>query len=633
MYVIGTAGHVDHGKSTLIHSITGIDPDRLKEEKERQMTIELGFAWMELPSGQEIGFVDVPGHRDFIENMLAGAGGIDAVLLIVAADEGVMPQTVEHLAILNLLAVQKGLIVITKSDLVSDKEWMELIKNDIRKLTAGTFLSNATMVEVSALSHFGLDVLVNTIDEMLRNIPAKKDSGQPRLPVDRVFSLRGFGTIVTGTLVGGAFRVGEEVVVQPAGISTRIRGLQTHKKKTEIASPGSRTAINLTNVNVDEVNRGDVVTLQGLYLPTARIDVMVEMLSNASGKIRHNDELKLFVGTNQVIAKARLIGTEEMLPGQKEFLQMELSKPISICYRDRFILRRPSPPETIAGGLILDPHPNKRHRRRDKKILAFLRALESGSDKEIIHQIIDTEGMISLSSLIKRVALSESRIRMAIDQLAGDSIIFLKSELSAVNTTPILISTSEWNRLKECIETVLTNFHRLNPLKKGISPLNLRNELRISLDCWPFLLEYAEEQNVIKLEDNKIKLPDFKIAYSAEQKRDIQEMFSRFERSPFSPPDMSELEEEFGQDLIQALIEAGEIVKTSNQVVFLKKHYEKMVTETKRMILENGSITLAQFRDFFDTSRKYALSFLEHLDNIHLTERQGDVRILKHTHQ
>ena len=358
MRVIGTAGHVDHGKSTLIEALTGIHPDRLKEEREREMTIDLGFAWLELPGGEPVGIVDVPGHRDFIENMLAGIGGIDAVLFVVAADEGVMPQTREHLAILDILQINGGVIALTKIDMVSEDEWLDLVEDDVSRVVAGTILQDAPILRVSAKNDLGLSELLVTLEEVLAEKPPRQDLGRPRLPVDRVFSIAGFGTVVTGTMSDGHLQVGDEVEILPDGTHGRIRGLQTHKQKEELAIPGSRTAINISGVGLDAVKRGDVVVHPGDYQPSQRMDLRFRLLPDVSQSLKHNTEVKLFIGAAEVLARVRTLGKEEIQPGDEGWLQLEMREPIVAIRGDHYIIRRPSPGETLGGGRVVDPHPS-----------------------------------------------------------------------------------------------------------------------------------------------------------------------------------------------------------------------------------------------------------------------------------
>ena len=339
MRVIGTAGHVDHGKSTLIEALTGTHPDRLKEEQAREMTIELGFGWLTLPNGEEVGIVDVPGHRDFIENMLSGIGGIDAALLVIAADEGVMPQTREHLAILDLLQIPVGLIVLTKIDLAPDPTWLDLVEADIQATVAGTVMENAQIIRVSAKTKTGLESLVSSLQSLLQQKPTRLDLNRPRLPIDRVFSMSGFGTIVTGTLLDGQLALGDEVEVLPSGQKGRVRGLQTHKRKEERAIPGSRTAVNISGVDTDTIQRGEVVVHPGQYQATRRVDVRVRLLKDVSSPLKHNSEVKVFVGASEAIASLRLLGTEELHPGEEAWIQLELRDPVVAVRGDRYSRR------------------------------------------------------------------------------------------------------------------------------------------------------------------------------------------------------------------------------------------------------------------------------------------------------
>ncbi len=374
MHVVGTAGHVDHGKSTLVLALTGINPDRLQEEQDRQMTIDLGFAWMRLPGGEEIGIVDVPGHRDFIDNMLAGVGGIDAAILVIAADEGVMPQTVEHLSILDLLEVRHGVVALTKMDLVTDPEWSALVADDVRRLLGPTRMSGAPIMPVSAKTGLGLGDLVARLEEQLRETTPRPERHRPRLPVDRVFSIAGFGTIVTGTLVDGRFNVGEDVEILPGDRRARIRGLQTHKTKVGEAVPGSRVAANLTGVAVDDIARGQVVVRPGSMRATRYLDASLRMLGDAGAELRHNQEVRLYTGTAQVMARARLLDADSLGPGEEGWIQLVLTDPIVADRGDRYILRRPSPGATLGGGEIVEPQPLRIHRRRDPRVLASLQA-------------------------------------------------------------------------------------------------------------------------------------------------------------------------------------------------------------------------------------------------------------------
>ncbi len=386
MHVIGTAGHVDHGKSTLVQALTGIDPDRLAEEKAREMTIDLGFAWLTL-DGAEVGVIDVPGHRDFIENMLAGVGGIDLALFVIAADEGVMPQTREHLAILNLLEIPRSVIALTKIDLIDDPEWLELVALEVGetlRLSGGPALAAAPIVPVSARTGAGLAELRAALTAALHQIPPPPDLGRPRLPIDRVFTLSGFGTVVTGTLLDGRLRVGDEIEVQPGGRPARVRGLQTHKTKRETAQPGSRVAVNLTGIDRDALHRGQVLAARGAVRPTLLLDSAYRHLPDADAPLAHNTEVKLFIGAAEVSARARVIGGEQIAPGEAGWLQLALAQPVAAARGDRFILRRPTPGATLGGGRVLDPQPRRRHRRLRPDVVERFRALAQGTPEELL---------------------------------------------------------------------------------------------------------------------------------------------------------------------------------------------------------------------------------------------------------
>ncbi len=471
MRVIGTAGHVDHGKSTLIAALTGINPDRLKEEQERQMTIDLGFAWLTLPGGEEIGIVDVPGHRDFIENMLAGIGGIDAALLVIAADEGVMPQTREHLAILDLLQIKNGIVVLTKIDLVDDPAWLDLVETDVRTTLQGTVLQDAPILRVSSLTRAGFPELLQTLDLLLKKLPARPDLGRPRLPIDRVFSILGFGTVVTGTLSDGRLAVGDEVEILPSGLHARIRGLQTHKKKEETAVPGSRVAVNLSGVDVEQIQRGEVLAHPGQYTPTQRLDVQFRLLADVSAPLHHHTEVKLFIGTTETIADLRLLATDTLNPGETGWLQLELRTPILAVRGDHYILRRPSPGETLGGGIVVDPQPKRRHKRFDESVLQALESMAQGSPAEVLLQAALALGPALVKDVITRSRLEESVAESALKELLDSGQL--------VSLEDVLIAASQWSAFKDSVVTALVAYHQTYPLRRGMPREELKSRLKL----------------------------------------------------------------------------------------------------------------------------------------------------------
>ena len=629
MFVIGTAGHVDHGKSTLIKALTGIDPDRLREEKERQMTIDLGFAWLKLPSGEEVGIVDVPGHRDFIDNMLAGAGGIDAVLFIIAVDEGIMPQSREHLSILELLEIKHGLIVLTKTDLILDQEWFDLIKSDVKQFTAGTFLANSPIVEVSSTTGKGLKELLGSIDAMLKKCEPKRDIQRPRLPIDRVFTLKGFGTVVTGTMLDGQFLVGQQVEILPQELQTRIRGIQSHKKKAEVAAPGSRTALNLIGVDVSEIKRGNVVAQIGTYSPTKRVDVRFTMLKGTQGSLSHDDLVKLYCGTSQSLARVRVIGEETVSPGEKGWLQLELIGAITVAKGDHFILRKPSPGETLGGGVILDENPGKRIKRFSEHSLDHFNLLETGTTRDILYANLQIGDPITILALSEKTGFSLEIITNEIAKMLDVDLEVLESQSEKILSNSLVTTKTKWKKLTDSLLGNVREYHIEFPLRQGISKDELRRAVGLSPRLFGMCTDLIINKNQLSEQGDVIFLPGHLPEFNNEDKKAVNELLTRMELSPYSPPPLANLKNEFGPEIIQALINKGLLVQTSEDIAFQKKEFDLMLSGLREFIKREGSIALNQFRDMYQTSRKYALSFLEYLDKKGITARDGDRRVIR----
>ena len=635
MRVIGTAGHVDHGKSTLIAALTGVHPDRLKEEQAREMTIELGFGWMTLPNGEEVGIVDVPGHRDFIENMLAGIGGIDAALLVIAADEGVMPQTREHLAILDLLQIPAGLIVLTKTDLAPDPDWLDLLEADIRAAVVDTVLRDAPIVRVSARNKIGLDVLLQSLTQLLETKPARPDLGRPRLPVDRVFSMSGFGTVVTGTLSDGTLSVGDEVQILPSGQAGRVRGLQTHKKKEEQAAPGSRTAVNISGVNTEEVRRGEVIVRPNQYQPTRRIDARLRLLKDVSSPLKHGSEVKVFVGASETVAMLRLLGAEQFEPGQAGWIQLELRDPVVTVRGDRYILRRPSPGETLGGGVIVDPQPKGRHKRMDEAVLKSLEALAQGSPADVLFEAALALQAASLRELVSRSRLESASAGEALTELLESGrLILLEEGVPSVTSDLLALALPHWNSLREKTLQTVGAHHQTYPLRRGIPREELKSKLKLQPRIFnAFLSQIVArgllvEQRKSKTE-NLVGLPTHEVRFDDGQQARVQALLRKAAASPYAPPSVKECQAEVGEELLNALIDSGRLVSVSQEVLFRKEDYDAMVAKVKTALTQNGQISLAEVRDLFNTSRKYAQALLEHLDAIGVTIRDGDFRKLR----
>ena len=627
MRVIGTAGHVDHGKSTLVAALTGTHPDRLKEEQEREMTIDLGFAWLTLPGGEEIGIVDVPGHRDFIENMLAGVGGIDAALLVIAADEGIMPQTREHLAILDLLEIKAGIVVLTKIDLVDDPAWLDLVESEIRTVLKGTGLQAVPILRVSSKTRAGLPELLQTLGDLLKNEPARPDLGRPRLPVDRVFSIAGFGTVVTGTLSDGIFASGDEVEILPSGLHGRIRGLQTHKKKEEEAVPGSRTAVNISGLDVEQIQRGEVVTHPGQYRSTQRIDIRFRLLPDVSASLQHDTEVKLFIGTSEAIADVRLLGMESLNPGETGWLQLELHAPVVAVRGDRYILRRPSPGETLGGGTVVDPQPKRRHKRFDQAVLLALEAMAQGTPAEVLLQAALALGLAPVKDVINRSRLVSPAAEAAVTELLeSGQLVKLDDGIWKMEST--VLAGSQWTGLKESAAATLALYHETYPLRRGMPREELKSRLKLSPRLFNLVLPKMAAEGLLTEGPKWAALPGHTVRFSPFQQVKVDKLMARFAAAPATPPSVKECQSEVGEDIFRTLLEFSDLVAVSAEVVFRKTDYDAMVEKVRQAIGQKGQVTLAEVRDLLNTSRKYVQALLEHLDASGVTVRDGDVRKL-----
>ncbi|MGA9531218.1 MAG: selenocysteine-specific translation elongation factor [Anaerolineales bacterium] len=626
MRVIGTAGHVDHGKSTLVKALTGIDPDRLKEEKERQMTIDLGFAWGRLPSGTQVGFVDVPGHRDFIENMLAGVGGVDAALFVVAADEGVMPQTREHLAILDLLDVRYGVVALTKVDLVPDEEWLALVEEDVHSLMAGTSLSEAPIVHVSASTGEGVDALSATLDAVLATSPRSVDVGRPRLPIDRAFTISGFGTVVTGTLLDGELRVAQPVEIEPGGARGRIRGLQTHKQDVDVAQPGSRVAANVSGLDVSSVSRGDVLIPPGADRPTRRIIVHVRVLESSPSALEHNQQVKVFVGAAQRMGRVRMPYTKSLPPGERGFIELRLDQPVLVRRGDRYILRRPSPPTTLAGGLIADPHPKRRRYRFDQAETERLQSLIGGDDESIVLALVKGMGPATSTDLVKSGNLKLDSVTRALDELeAAGKLVRLPS---GDGGETFFVNATAWDDLRDSMLATLAEYHHTHRLRFGMPSEELKTKLSLRERVFALVIDRLRTSGDIQLEQGRARLSSFSVELNSAERKRVDEMMAALDIDPHAPPDPDSLRSMVGAELFGHLIARGDLVPVSEDVVFEKSAFDSMVRLVCGAIESDGPRTVAQLRDLLGTSRKYTLALLEHMDQLGWTVRKGDVRVL-----
>jgi selenocysteine-specific elongation factor len=628
MRVIGTAGHVDHGKSTLVVALTGINPDRLKEEQEREMTIDLGFAWLTLPNGEEIGIVDVPGHRDFIENMLTGVGGIDAVLLVIAADEGIMPQTREHLAILDLLQIQAGVIVISKIDLIEDSAWLDMVESDIHKVIQKTVLNDSPIVRVSSRTQVGIPELLNCLTRILQKTAIRPDLSRPRLPVDRVFSIAGFGTVVTGTLLDGKFTTGDDVEILPSGLRGRIRGLQTHRKKTKSAVPGTRTAINISGIEVEQIQRGEVVTLPNLYDTSQRLDLNVRLLPDISKALRHHSEVKFFIGTSETLADVRLLGVDTLQGGETGWLQLDLHTPVVAVRGDRYILRRPSPSETIGGGIVVDAKPIARHKRYDKAVLQALDAILHGSPLDVVMQSALTLGPASVKEIITHSQLDNKVAIEALNELCTTGQL-IQVDDGSMSTENILFTDSQWKELITSTVSILSTFHETYPLRHGIPREELRSRIILTPRIFNLILPKLAKEGVLTEGAKWVALPNHSVRFSPFQTVKVEKLLALFAASPFAPPSVRECVDGVGEEIFNSLKDFGDLVAVSDTVVFRKIDYEAMVAIIRKAIGLRGQVSLAEVRDLLQTSRKYVQALLEHMDAVGITLRDGDFRKMR----
>jgi selenocysteine-specific elongation factor len=617
MFVLGTAGHIDHGKSKLVEALTGIDPDRLPEEKERGMTIDLGFAWLSLPDGSEVGIVDVPGHERFVKNMVAGVGGIDAVMFVVAADDGWMPQSEEHLQILDMLKIQTGIVVITKIDLV-DPDWLELVEDDVKGKVKGTILEDAPVVKVSSAEGIGIDEAYEQIVQMISRLKPRKDIGKPRMYIDRVFTMSGRGTVVTGTLRDGSFQSGEEIEILPRGIRSRIRELQTHKKIQKEVGPGTRVAMNLAGVEKEKLSRGDVITRVGQDETVETFIARLDAVSTLRSPIKHNATLLLILGTTELSAKARILDKDQILPGTSAFVQLVCKGKALARIGDHFILRLPSPQITVGGGIVLDLSPKVR-KRRDGEQVADLQARLSRDPSELILSELRKEGLTSTKHLLKSANLSQEQIQSSLEQLRREGKLFSAGGFAA--------DLSKWEQATGQIISEIEKTHKRFPFRIGAKMAGLANRLKIGENLFDQIVKHLVKEKKIVQQGAYLRLAAHQPTLSTEQKRLSQEILQRFASAPLSPPTKDELQS-LGDEyevVLAFLIERGELVELKDGILLESDEFEKAKSKVVEFIRQHGAATVSQLREHLSTTRKYMVPILEKLDQSGVTQREGDI--------
>lgn len=622
--ILGTAGHIDHGKTTLIKALTGRETDNLKEEKQRGISINLGFTYFDLPSKKRVGIVDVPGHEKFIKNMLAGACGIDIVLLVIAADEGVMPQTIEHLDILNYLDVKKGIIVLTKCDLV-DEEFIELVKDDIREKTKRLFIEGAPIVEVDSVSRRGLDELVQKIDEISEDIEEKKTDAPSRMSIDRVFSLKGFGTIVTGTLIEGKISVDDEMTIYPSEKKVKVRNLQVHGCDVKTAYAGQRTAINLSNIKVSEIQRGDVIAQTGSVEESMMIDVNISLVEHCKKSLKHWDRIRIFHGTKQILCRIVPLNEDEIQYGESGYAQLRLEEKIVAKKGDRFIIRSYSPMDTIGGGVIIDTAP-KKHKIYDESVIEALKIKEKGELKDILEEYLklNLSNYITLKELVSYTGEKEGYVKEGLNALIDENKVFCVNKY--------YLHISHYQKLKERVIDILTKYHKQYRLRNGILKEELRSKVDNSLkvkDMDVILNKMAEEKD-IKVQDNLVSNYDFEVKFNQKQlsiKKEIEDKSRKNGLNSLMTKDNICNKNKFYEEVLEAL--TGETIQKLDDAYYIdKKVYENVKKDLLEYLNKNKEITVAQFRDITKSNRKISIVMLEHFDRNRITKRVEDKRIL-----
>lgn len=628
--ILGTAGHIDHGKSSLVKALTGTDPDRLKEEKARGITLDLGFASLDLPNGNRLGIVDVPGHEGLIKNMLAGVGGIDIVMLVIAADEGIMPQTREHLAICDLLRVKTGLIALTKTDMV-EKDWLALVQDEIRDFVKGTFLEKTSIVPVSSKTGENLPALIAELAKLSNEVPPKSSKGILRLPIDRVFTMKGFGTVVTGTLLSGSISTEQEVEILPKGITTRVRGIQTHNQAVQRSLAGQRTAVNLQGVDKDQLSRGDTVVNPGFFSPAKTLDAKLDLLAQSPRTLKTGARVRFYNTTQEAVGRITLLGANELAPGESAFVQLRLEQSVLVQHGDRYILRFYSPMETLGGGVVLNPRTRRHKASTMQESLKKLGALERGTLAEKLGLFIAGKGLAGMeeAEAIGAVAADKQEIVSALSSLTQNR--------TALRLDTLFVHASHVAQLDEKVIALIRQFHKDNPLKPGLDKEELRGMLRLRLapKVLNLALDGLVKRKQIEAEGSKLRMPGFKPSGGKISDEAKSRIVEAIKKGGAQPPVREELPALFGisdkdaKDLMKLLADEGLTVRINDSLHLDRSVVDRLRADLRKHLEEKKEITMAEFRDLAKTSRKFAVPIMEYFDSQKLTQRVGDKRVLR----
>ncbi len=627
-YVVGTAGHIDHGKTSLVKQLTGKNTDWLQEEIARGMTIDLGFAFL----GDNITIIDVPGHERFVRNMVAGVSTIDLVLFVIAADDGVMPQTREHLDILKLLQIKQGIIVISKIDLVED-DWVELVIEDVKEVVRGTFLEKAPIVPISNESGSGIDELKKCIFDQLAHAEERQDRGIFRLPIDRVFTMKGFGTVVAGTVLSGSLTPDQNVELLPQRQKLRVRGLQIHEQNEKLVRIGDRAAINLAGIEKDAISRGDVLAAPDSFRPTRFFDGKFYLLENAPKNLKNTTRIRLNIGTSEVIGRVSILDKEEIKPGESAFIQFRLETPVVPDVGDRYVVRTYSPVYTIGGGIVLDVNP-RRHKRFSEEVVKKIVTLESGDPEMIIEQLLRNQKYqeITINQIAQQASLALDIVEQVVSRLIERKLCFKYSEKGQ----DYFLHQNYYSQLKETIEQSLDIFHQKNPTRLGISKTDLKVMINLPVEALLFnkILEELILENQIVVSDNRVARATHQLQLTERQQKLMDRIGKIYFDAGFSTPDSFNMAERIGvsvkdvEAIIQILFETNVLVKAEEGIIFHQQRVDEAIQLIQAHFNREQQLTVGDFREMIASSRKYAVPLLGYFDAIGLTVRQQDVRVL-----
>lgn len=621
MLTIGTAGHIDHGKSSLVKALTSIDPDRLPEEKERGMTIDLGFAWLKATSGEMVGIVDVPGHEHFIRNVIPGLGGIDAALLVIAADDGWMPQTEEHVQILDLLGVKDSIIALTKIDLIDDPAWLELVEKEIAEKLAATGLKNAPLIRVSSKNGSGIQQLKEAIDRLVQELVPKKDIGRPRLPVDRVFTMKGSGVVVTGTLVNGSLSVGDDVFISPGGQTAHIRSIESYKQQVSRAQPGSRVALNLTGVKKSGLERGDIV--MSIEARTSQIaNVELRLIPQLANPLKTNSELVFYLETRELLGRIILFGRNEVPAAATALAQIRFNRDVAAYIGEHFIMRRQSPAVTIGGGTILDPQAAKIRIRDTDKTIAFLERRKSLELEELVLTEVEKNRYTERKGFLENCCYSAKEVT--------DHIRLLQDQNRLVMTDIYIIGSNHWQRQQDKLLDSLHRDHAANPLKKGLSRSMLQSQLDLPKEAFSQMIASLIKSGKIARQEDSVYLSSHKPALSSDQDEMVSAIMQLFEKDVSNPPKTREVAEEIpgSEKIVRFMLQQNMLVELPDNILLEKKRYESIKREIIDFLEKKGEISIQDINSLFGFSRKYTIPLMQYLDIKGITRREGNVRVL-----